>query len=105
MRDHLEDFRLPVAQGVRQLALGDVARDAGHAEDLVAVVAQRHFRRRYPACIKPQRNLLLVDHRLPGANDLLLVVIEFLRELRRQKLEVGLADQIRGPRHADASRP
>ena len=90
-RDHFEDFRLPVAQGVRQLALGDVARDSGHGEDLVAVVAQRHFRRRYPLLQAP-REFLLVEHRLPGADDLLLVVIEFLRELDRQKLEVGLAD-------------
>ena len=99
--DHLEDLRLPVAQGVRQLALGNVARDSDYAEDLVAVIAQRHFRRRYRLLHAPC-DFLLVDHRLPGADDLLLVGVELLRELHRQKFEIGLSDQVRGSRHADA---
>ena len=44
-RDHLEDEGLPVAQAVRMLARGDVSGNADQAEDLVLLVAQRHFRR------------------------------------------------------------
>ena len=104
-RDHFEDLRLPVAQGVRQLALGDVARDSGHAEDLVALVAQRHFRRRYPLLHAPARYSSMSIIGCPVRTISLFVGVEFLRELRRKKFEVGLADQVRGPRHADAGRP
>ena len=46
-RNHFEDVRLPVAQGVRQLALGNIVRNSGHADRFRRVVAQGRFRRQY----------------------------------------------------------
>ena len=95
----MQDLRLPFAQEVRQPALGNVARDPGHAEDFVAIVAQRHFRRRDPRLVArgAEYAFLHVDDRLPGPDDPLFIGIEFIRDLRRQELKVRLADQIGRP--------
>ena len=47
-RDHFEDLRLAVAQRAGEPPLGDVARDAGHAEDVAVRVAHRDLRGQKP---------------------------------------------------------
>ena len=101
-RDHFEDLRLPVAQGVGELALGDVAGDAGHAEDFVALVAQRHLRRRYPRLAAGPRtyssmsNIGCPDWTIRCSSAKNFCAISWGRSSRSR-----LADQVRGPRHAD----
>ena len=105
-RDHFEDLRLAVAQQIGETAVGDVARDAGDAEDVAARVAHRHLGRQKPglAARMVVEVLLEVDHRPAAADDLLLVVEELLRDLQRQQLEVALADHIGGLGEAHARR-
>ena len=105
-RDHLEDLRLAVAQRVGEPAVGDVARDAGHSEHVAARVAHRHLGREDPglAARAVVDIFLEVDHRPAGADDLLLVVEEPLRDLGRQQLQVGLADQVGGNGSAHSRR-
>ncbi len=96
--DHFEDLRLAVAQQIGETAVGDVARNAGDAKDVAARVAHRHLGRQEPglAARAVVKILLEVDHRPAGADDLLLVVEELLRDLQRQQLEVVLADHVSG---------
>ena len=83
-RDHFEDLRLAVAQQIGQTAVGDVARDAGDAEDVAARVAHRHLGRQQPglAARTVVDVFLEVDHRPAAADDLLLVVEELLRDFQ-----------------------
>ena len=88
----------------RFFALRDVAREAERADDFPGLVAQRHLRRRHPrlAAIRPHFVLLLVHHRLAGADDLLLVVEGLARVLFAEEIEVRLAEHVRRIVRAEA---
>ncbi len=101
--DVLEDARLAVAQDVGPPAVGDVARDADQADDLVLVVAQRDLRGEDPGLLVVVVDdvLFLVDHRPPGLDDPLLVGEEAGGELRIGQFPVRLADEFfHRPAHA-----
>ncbi len=106
--DVLQNPRLAVAQDVGAPALGNVARDADQADDLVLVVAQRNLRRQDPRLLAAVVDdvLLLVDHRPAGLDDPLLVGEETGGEFAIDQLQVGLADDFLGrPPHAPRRRP
>ena len=104
--NHLENLRLAVAQQIGKAPVGDVARDAGDAEDVAARVAHRHLGRQEPG-LGPGGVVdvfLDVDHRPAIADDLLFVVEELLRDLQRQQLDVAFADHVSGFGMAHARR-
>ncbi len=96
----------PSRRSVRQPALGNVAGNADHADDLVPIVAQGNLGREDPRLLArgAEDAFLHVDHGSPGANDLLFVGEEFVGDVRGKELEVGFADQVGGPRKAHPGR-
>jgi len=95
-RDHFQNLRLPVAQDVRLSARGDVPGDAHQTDDLVVIVAQRHFGRRKPLLDAGaiDDRLFHVDHRSASPDDVLLDVEKLLSDFRRVEIEVAQPAQI-----------
>ena len=102
-RDHLQDFTLTHTPYVGQLALRNVAGNAGKAEHFISIVAQRHFSRQQPALSarRVDHMFLVIDQRLPRSDDLLLVREKLFSEFGRMELEIRLANQVGGSREAD----
>src|SRR6516162_3107078 len=81
---------------LRLLALGDVAGDAEGADDVSALVSERHLGGGYPAlpAIEPADQFFLPDQRPAGANDLLLVGHGALGILLGEEVKIGLAHDL-----------
>ena len=105
-RDHFEDLRLAVPQRLRQLARRDVARDSDEADDLAAVVAQRHLGRGHPDLPSGRIDdvFLDVDQRLAGLEDAPLVGEVLSGDVGCVQFEIRAADQIAGRGEADLAR-
>ena len=95
-RDHLEDFGLPVAQALVELALGDVVRDAHQADHRPVVVAQRRLGGGEPDARSVGRGeaLLVVDETLAGPHQRALFVAELGGDSGRVQVGVALADEV-----------
>ncbi len=105
--DHrVEEGALGVQILFDALAVGDVAGNANQTDDLALVVRHRRFGGEQPfgGAGLVDTLLLHVDHRLTGCHDPLLYVEEVLRDLGWKEVEVGLANEIPGTRHAGIPR-
>ena len=72
----------------------DVAGHAERADDFAVFIAQRHFRRQRPAAARVR--LFQIQNRLPGADNLLFLLIFHARQLFREKIKIRFAHHFGG---------
>ncbi len=105
-----DSLELPCTPGqrlLRPLDSRDVAADPDEADNRTRGVAQRELGGQVPVDLsrRPGRPaLFLVEQRLSGAHDPLLVGAVLHRDIGGEKVQIGLADRILGRRHAEQIR-